>query len=208
MNIRIAVVASTLGIVVSSSAFAQDYGTSTAGGPPKLTVQAQAELMPLGSASASMNGSSVGIDSAVAYGVSAGVDYAVTPYLRVGAAPRLVLNVKSDDPMVDRAGKEIDLRARITGHVPLAHGLELSASLLPGYSIVTSGQDGVDDLKGFALGGAVGLTYDLSPHSFVGAELGYQRAFTSAETEILGQKVDVDIAMSYMHIGLGAGMRF
>jgi opacity protein-like surface antigen len=207
VNIRIAVVASTLGIVGSSSAFAQDYGTSTAGGPPKLTVQAQAELMPLGSVSGTTGGITVGTDTAVAYGVSAGVDYAVTPYLRVGVAPRLVLNVKSHYPM-DHAGKEIDLRARVTGHLPLAQGLELSASLLPGYSIVTSGEDGTDDLKGFALGGAVGLTYDLSPHSFIGAELGYQRAFTSAETEVLGRKVSPDIDMSYMHIGLGAGMRF
>jgi opacity protein-like surface antigen len=207
MNMRLALVTMALGSAVSPAVFAQDSGGAAAD-PSKITVQAQMEMLPLGSMSASAGGLSISTDTELAYGVSAGVDYAVTPYLRIGAAPRLVLNVKADGSMSESSGKEIDLRARIVGHYPVAPGLELSASLFPGYTIVTSGEDGGDNSNGFAIGGAVGATYDLTPKTFLGAEVGYQRAFATTQTETLGQKFDADIDVSYMHIGLGAGVRF
>jgi opacity protein-like surface antigen len=196
-------------MLLSSSAFAQDGGAYPTTDASKVTVQAQVELLPLGSERATIGNISLNTDTAVAYGISGAVDYAVTPYLRIGVAPRLVLNVKSDDPMTeDSADKQIDLRARIVGHYPVAAGLELSASLYPGYTIVLSREDGASNATGFALGGAVGLTYDLSPNLFVGGEVGYQRAFTSTDTMVLGQKINADLDVSYMHVGLGAGTRF
>jgi hypothetical protein len=131
------------------------------------------------------------------------------PYLSIGVAPRLVLNVKpSDGADGADADKEIDLRARITGRLPVAPGVELYASVMPGYSIVTSSQDGVDSATGFALAGALGATYDLTPKIFLGAEVGYQRAFTSATESIAGQNLSADLELSYLHVGIGAGTRF
>jgi opacity protein-like surface antigen len=209
MNKRLILAATSFGTLLSSSAFAQDGGASGASDAPKMTVQAQVELLPLGTAKATVAGTSQSSDTAVAYGISGAVDYAVTPYLRIGVAPRLVLNVKPNDAMADAsADKQLDLRARIQGHYPVAAGLELSASLYPGYTFVLSSQDGASNANGFAIGGAVGASYDLSPRVFVAAEVGYQRAFTSADSTVAGQTISGDLDMSYMHIGLGAGTRF
>ena len=43
---------------------------------------------------------------------------------------------------------------------------------------------------------------------FVNAELGYQRAFTSADITFLGQSFDAEFDLSYLHVGFGAGTRF
>jgi hypothetical protein len=40
---------------------------------------------------------------------------------------------------------------------------------------------------------------------FVGAEVGYQPAFTNQEQRILDQKRSMDLELSYMHVGIGAG---
>jgi hypothetical protein len=68
--------------------------------------------------------------------------------------------------------------------------------------------DGVANAKGAALGGAAGLTYDVSPKLFVGGEVGYQRAFTSTTIEMSAPPFKADLDVSYLHIGVGAGTRF
>jgi opacity protein-like surface antigen len=174
-----------------------------------MRVQAQVEVLPVGSGKGTVDGQSMSTDAAVAYGISAGFDYAVTPYLSIGVAPRFLLNVKPDDSMAsDSSDKELDLRARVLAHYPVRPGLDVYASLMPGYTIVLSSEDGVKNPTGFALGGAVGVTYDVAPKMFVGAEVGYQRAFTSTELTVLDQKINADLDLSYMHIGIGAGTRF
>jgi hypothetical protein len=141
--------------------------------------------------------------------VSGMFDYAVTPYLSIGAAPRLVFNVTPDDAADgDSADKELDLRARLLAHHPFAPRLELYAALSPGYTIVLSGTDGVKNATGFAIGGSAGLTYDLSPKAFISGEVGYQRAFTSTDVMVAGQSISADLDLSYMHVGIGAGTRF
>jgi opacity protein-like surface antigen len=193
--------------LLSSPAFADD-SISTNASDSKMRVEAQFELLPLGSAKETTAGISVSGDTAVAYGISGAFDYAVMPYLSIGVAPRLVLNVKGKDNETGNSSNEIDLRARIRAHVPVMPGVELFASLYPGYTIVTSPMDGIDSATGFAIGGAVGATYDISPKLFVGGEVGYQRAFTSVKMSSQGQSVSDDVDVSYMHIGLGAGTRF
>lgn len=206
MNGRMFVVAGVLGSLLASPAFAEEDGLSSAA-KSKISAQAQFELLPMGSAKASLGGQSQSTDTAVAYGVTAMLDYAVTPYLSIGAAPRLVLNVNGNDSQAS-AGKEIDLRARVVGHVPVMPGLEAYASLSPGYAFLTGIAGGMDDPSGFAVAGALGATYDLTPRAFIGAEIGYQRAFTSTEMAVAGQKLGVDFDLSYLHVGLGAGTRF
>jgi opacity protein-like surface antigen len=148
-------------------------------------------------------------DTAVAYGITAMFDYAINPYLSIGVAPRLVFNVTTDNADAnDSADKELDLRARLVGHYPIARGVELYGALSPGYTIILSSTDGVNNATGFALGGAAGVTYDLSPKAFIGAELGYQRAFTSTDLMLGTQSVSADLDLSYMHVGIGAGTRF
>ena len=209
MTIRMILAAATLGTLLSSSAFADDESISASAAAPRMRAQAQVELLPLGTGKQTLGDASMSRDAAVAYGISAGFDYAITPYLSIGVAPRLLLNVKPSDQDGGTSDKELDLRARVLGHVAVAPKLEIYGAVMPGYAFVLPGDDNVDTAKGFAIAGAAGLTYDVSPTLFLGAELGYQRAFTS--TDIMtttGQKVSSDLDLSYMHIGIGAGTRF
>lgn len=208
MKSRMILAGTTLGMLISSSVFAEDIGNSASGAAPRMRVQAQVELLPIGSGKATMANLSTTHDTALAYGVSGMFDYALTPYLSIGVAPRLVFNVKPDDADGDSADKELDLRARLLGHYPVAPRLELYAALSPGYTIVLSSTDGVKNATGFAIGGSAGLTYDLSPKAFISGEVGYQRAFTSTDVMVAGQSVSGDLDLSYMHVGIGAGTRF
>jgi hypothetical protein len=195
--------------LATSSAFAQEAGAPASDAAPKMRLGAQVEVLPVGSGKATLGGTTMTTDADIAYGVSGTFDYALTPYLSIGAAPRLVLNVIPDHAATgDHADKELDLRARLLGHVPVAPKLELYASVAPGYTIVMSSQDGVSNSSGFAIGGAAGLTYDVSPKMFLSGEVGYQRAFTSTDLTVGNQTITGDLALSYMHVGLGAGTRF
>lgn len=204
MKTRMILAAGTFGALVSTSAFAQEATLEATAVAPKMRVGAQVELLPTGTVDASAGGLDLSNDTALAYGVSATFDYAVLPYLSIGVAPRFVMNVKPDSEMDVDSGNQIDLRARLVGHYPVARGVEIYAAVTPGYTILTSGEDGADAAKGFAIGGAAGLTYDLSPKMFVSGEVGYQRAFASVEEN--GANVDLDV--SFLHVGLGAGTRF
>jgi opacity protein-like surface antigen len=195
--------------LATSSAFAQEAGAPASDTSPKMRLGAQVEVLPVGSGKATVGDTSMTNDAAVAYGVTGTFDYALTPYLSVGVAPRLVLNVTPDNAAPgDRADKELDLRARVLGHFAVAPKLEVYAAVAPGYAIVMSGQDGINNSSGFAIGGAAGVTYDVSPKMFLSGEVGYQRAFTSTDITVGNQTMTGDLALSYMHVGLGAGTRF
>jgi len=203
----------TLATLMSSSAFAEDAAPSGSTDSSKLRLAAQFELLPTGSFSAKVANMDVSADTKVAYGVSAAVDYAVMPYVSVGVAPRLIFNVAAkpadgQSDSSDSSDTEIDLRARVMAHVPVSPGLELFAAVSPGYTIVTSSADGASNATGFAIAGAVGATYDLSPKMFLTGEVGYQRAFTSTDFTVGAQKVSQDVDVSFMNIGIGAGTRF
>jgi opacity protein-like surface antigen len=202
--------AGTLGTLLSSSAFAEDGDVTGGSATSKMSVQAQVEMLPMGSSKTTVGGISFSGDNKLAYGVTGMFDYAITPYLSIGVAPRLVLNVASDNPDgAERSdtGQQIDLRARIVGHYPVIPALQLYASLSPGYTIISS-QDEAESAKGFAIAGAVGVTYDITPKLFINGEAGYQRAFTSADVMRNGQTGALDLDVSYMHVALGAGTRF
>ena len=208
MKSRMILAGATLGTLISSSVFAEDTGITASGAEPRMRVQAQVELLPVGSGKGTVAGSSMTTDAATAYGISGTFDYAINRYLSIGVSPRLVFNVKTSEAGDDSADKQLDLRAHLLAHVPVAPRLEVYAALTPGYTFVLSGTDGVDNATGFALGGAAGVTYDLSPKMFVGAEVGYQRAFTSTDLMVGTQSISADLDLSYMHVGLGAGTRF
>jgi hypothetical protein len=197
----------------SASALADTAPATTiaATSAPKLMrAQVQLELLPVGSAEASVDdGPSDSADAATAYGVSVSFDRAVHKYLTVGLSPRVILNVTGEDsPDEAESATELDLRARITAHYPVAPQMEIYGSITPGFSFIMPGDDDEESYSGFAIGAAAGATYDLSPSTFLNAEIGYQRAFTNTDMTVLGQSVDVDVDLSYLHLGLGAGTRF
>jgi hypothetical protein len=208
MKARNILVVGALGTLVASPSFAEEASIAASADAPRMRIAAQLELLPLGSFKGRTADISASTDVAVAYGITAMFDYALTPYLSIGASPRLTFNLIVDPSDDDIADKEIDVRACIRAHYPVTLGLELYASVSPGYAIVLSSEDGVEDAKGFAIGGAAGLTYDVRPRVFVSGEIGYQRAFTSTTIQLFGppQKAYVDV--SYLHIGIGAGTRF
>lgn len=208
MMARMMVTVGSLVVAMSTAAFAQEMEIANEAPATKMRAGAQLEMLPLGSLDIPLgDGASVSADTAIAYGVSATFDYAVTPFLSVGVAPRAIFNIKGKDSDSDSDSSsftEIDLRARVLAHFPVAKGIEVFGSASPGYSIVTGGDSEFDDPKGFAIAGAIGATYDLSPKAYLSAEVGYQRAFTS----ISEGDMSADMDLSFMHIGLGAGTRF
>lgn len=210
MKARWKLAAGTLGAMIpmiSPSAFAQGQeGVTSAAPATGWRAQAQFEMLPMGSGTLTFNDQSSTADVATAYGITGMVDYAINRYLSVGIAPRLVLNVKGTDAM--DAGKEIDLRARVTGRVPVAPGVELYASVMPGLAILSSPEEGADTTSGFALAGAIGVTCGITPKLFLGAEVGYQRAFVSEDQVVANVHISTDLALSYPHVGIGVGTRF
>lgn len=193
-----------------AAAFADEAGAISTSSSSKMRASAQIEMLPVGDIEIGADGDTQSEDAAFAYGISAAFDYALTPYLSVGVSPRLVLNVlpDSDDVDEDEAGKQLDLRARVLAHMPVAPKLEVYGYLSPGYSIAMFDEEDLDDPTGFSLGGALGATYDVAPAMYLTGEVGYTKAFTSTDLMIGGQSFETDLDLSYLHVGLGAGTRF
>ena len=199
MGIRLAIAAGSVCTLWSFPAFADE--SSTTPGPPRIGVQAQLELLTRGSATYMQAAPPLTVDFDTAYAISGMLDYALTSFLRVGVAPRLILHVKDAGSPTNSANRAVDVRARIRAHYTIS-GLELYAAFLPGYEVILltdSDRDGHYD--GWALGGAVGATYHLSPTIFIGSEIGYQVAYNAIDPSDTWK-------LSYMHIGLNAETRF
>lgn len=189
-----------------SPAFADDTVAATAA-EPTIRVQAQLEwLIPSGFGRFTVDNFPSTVDLPDTHAIGGSVDDALTPHFSIGVAPRLVYNVAAKgDPSAD---KELDLRACIRARSALGSGFEVYASFLPGYVTLLSGGFGTYSSKGYALGGAVGFTYDLSPHLFIGGEIGFQRSFTTTNLTLAGDSIVFDLEVSYLHMGIGAGMQF
>jgi hypothetical protein len=189
----------------ATAAFAQAIH-STAAVPVKLRAQAQLELLPTGTTKVSGGDASMSVDNATAFAIAAAFDFSASKYVTLGVAPRMILNVNSSDS-TGGSSKELDLRLRLLGHLPLGHQLEVYGYVAPGYAIVMPSDDS-DSAKGISIAGATGLTYDVSPTLFFNGEVGYQYAPTHTHVTVVSQRVPVDVDVSYLHIGVGAGTRF
>ena len=199
MKTRITLATVTFASLFASSAFAQEAPAS------KLSASAQLELLPVGNAHVEAGDLENDEATATAFGVSGAIDYAVHPNVSVGFAPRVIFGVKaSDAPDSVDAGTEYDLRARIKAHAAVAPRIEAYGFLAPGYSLITSPDEDDETSKGLAIGFGAGATYELSPTAFVSGELGYQLGFQGFEVQ--GQ--DVTASTSYLHVGVGGGVRF
>lgn len=209
-SLSLGVITSLAATLCSTAAFAEDVSISTSAAPQVMRAQVQLELLPIGSAKGSIDGEDLGTeDAAFAYAISATLERTINKYLSIGIAPRLIFNVTGEEAGDDEdAAKELDARVRLLAHFPVAPKLEVYGSLTPGFTFLLPANDDDRGATGFAIGAAAGVTYDVSPSAFLNAELGYQRAFTSTDIMFLDQRLDVDVDVSYLHVGLGAGTRF
>ena len=217
MMSRLAIATALFGTLVASPAFAQESTTPPPAAAPAAEVEASAqpakpfslgaqlELLPVGSMDVTISGPVInGSDStstSTAFGLSATFGYDVTPNISIGAAPRLLFNVQGEN--AKSSAKEFDLRARLAVHGEVAPQVQLYGYAAPGYTWVIPSKGDINS-TGPAIGFGAGASYDVSSDLFVNAELGYQIAFVSAESE--GTTVDVDV--SYLHLGIGGGTRF
>jgi hypothetical protein len=204
MKTRIAMVVVALGSLAATSVHAQETSVAAEAPAKKLRVGAQLELVPAGTLKAEGGGKSISSDTAFAYGVGGTFDLDLTPNFSIGVAPRLVLTLKGDEPG-DKAGKELDLRARAMLHLPVADKLTAYGYVAPGYSFIflPSGAT-ADDPAGLVLGFGAGASYDVAPNLFVSAELGYQLGFQS--TSVAGETLDLN--SNLFSVSCGAGARF
>src|SRR5262245_54196991 len=164
-------------------------------GPPLLGVTF--DLFPVGTLSGSSGASN---DSVFAVGTSAFVDGAVTPYLALGVSPQVIFRVKPDG-LMDESAKEIDLRARLTGRLPVSPRVRAFARLSPGYSLIdfpsVQTRVPVDRPRptGFVMDFSVGTEIAVVPRLSIVSGLGYQMGFQSSS--------EGEFHTSYLHLGAG-----
>jgi hypothetical protein len=160
------------------------------------------ELMPVGTLSQSAKGTSVSGDSAFAVAVAPFVDGALSPYVALGFSPQMIFRVKGDNSPNESA-KELDLRARLTGRVPLSPRARAFGRLSPAYSFIllpspppgATSTTSPSDPAGFVMDVAVGLEIAVLPNLAVVTDIGYQAGFqTSSEG---------DLHTNYLHLGAG-----
>jgi hypothetical protein len=60
----------------------------------------------------------------------------------------------------------------------------------------------------YTLGGAGGFTYDLGGRLFAGGEIGFQHSLLRSDQRNAEDAVSFDLELSYLHLGMGLGMRF
>jgi len=159
-----------------------------------LHLGAQVNVMPVGTIEAG----AISTDAAVAFGLQGFIDYGLTRNFYIGAAPQLILNVKSKDS--DSSAQELDLFGRVMLRLPVAPGIQLFGYLAPGYSVifVPDKPPGVSNPTGFVLGFAGGISYSFTRELFLAGELGYQIGFQSTDGN--------DFRSRYLHIGLALGV--
>lgn len=175
----------------------------------KLSANARIDLLPIGSSETTFGEMSSSDSLAFAYGFGAEAYYEVAPNIRVGIAPRYILNVKGSDSESDESASQFDIPIR--GQYQFAINPQLAAygMLSLGYSILSfpEPEGSMGDFpnpSGLIIGFGAGARFAINEQLFAMGELGYQLGFQSAEE----QGVEVGIATNYLHIGVGVGSHF
>jgi len=192
----------TLVIVVCVAA--PGLAHAQAAGDPTIWFGGSLGLSPLGTVKGQINLPPVGVfntsqDSATGFQINALIDVRVAPFLSIGFAPGLLLNVKPSNG--NDSGSMIDLPLRVTLGAPVAPKVRLYGFASPGYSILfpPSGNDNAGHPSGFMIGFGGGVGYRVAPKIAVTGELGYQFRFLSSTVNGLDASADVD----YLTIALG-----
>lgn len=198
-------VSSVLSLFGAATAVADDDATARG-----MAVGADLELAPSGSITTQIGSSSSTTDAAASYGIGGLFDFGVSRYLSIGFAPRYLLNVKASNSQNNPGGSndtatELDLRARIAAHVPVANKLQAYGYVAPGYSIIfaPSNSNNSDNATGLSLGFGGGVQYQIKPSLALTGELGYQVGYQSVTVDVLGLKSDIEFETRYLHFGVG-----
>jgi hypothetical protein len=204
MKTRLGITLGLAGSLLASPVLAQE-GAVSSQASSKGSIGVQLDLLPAGTLSIDGPNFEDSTDAAAAFAIGGTLDFDVTPFISIGAAPRLIFNVTNDGADDDAdAAKQIDLRARVKVHGPVAPKVQAYGFFAPGYSVILSPVEEDDDPTGLVVAFGGGLTYDVSSKAYLSAELGYQLGFQSIEV----QGTTVDVTTDYLHFGFGAGTRF
>ncbi len=183
---------------------------ATPAAPPPTLVGVVLQLMPVGTlvGTASMN-TTVSADTVFATAVAPFVDVAVSPYAALGISPQVIFRVKPDGS-TGQSATEFDLRARLTGRVPVSGSSYLYGRLSPGFSIISipsSATKVASPPMGLVVDVAVGAEFSLLPKLFWVVDLGYQMGFQSGSVGDDVSQVDADYHTRYLHVGSGLALR-
>jgi hypothetical protein len=216
MSLRLAIAAAlaAAAALVGSPAFAEESTVHPPSAAPAAAVErpaepakqrnlaAQLELLPLGKEKLGTGTGGDSTDLKLARGVGLVFGADLTRHINVGIAPRVIFGIQGKGDSSDSL-TELDLRLRVAFQGHIAPAISLYGFLAPGYAQVIS-PGGADLPNGLIVGAGGGVTYDVRSDLFVGAELGYQLDFLSAD-KVVGH---VDLDLRYLHIGVAAGTRF
>jgi hypothetical protein len=165
------------------------------------------EILPVGTlvakSSIANQNANASTDGVFAVAVAPFYDVAVSRYLSLGGSPQVVFRVKGDG-VVGQSATEFDLRARVTGRVPMSPRVAVFGRLSPAYSILALPSAAPPSASpsnpaGFLLDLAVGSEVALLPDLFLVIDLGYQVGFQSM-TASDGSSFD---GTRYLHLGAG-----
>lgn len=202
-------------LVPASAARAQEEAAARAPAPTETArkrIHIGLNLLPVfvGKVATGPSGHATSSNLDTAYGLGLWASYRLIAGLSVGIAPQILFGLTSNDAAgynVIDSEKEYDLLARIAYAHTIVPRLDLYAELLPGFSIVTYNKITVGSrppsAKGFVLGGGLGATFDVTPHVFANASLGYQRGFQKSSGIIR-----TDLETKLLRIAIGAGVKF
>ena len=166
------------------------------------------ELLPVGTlrrtSSSAMQSSNASVDTVFAVAVAPFVDVALSPYFAIGLSPQVVFRVNGSGANPQSA-TELDLRARLTGRLPMSPRVRTYGRLSPAYSNVflpgaPAGDSSLPDPSGFLVDFAVGIEVALLPNLFGVVDLGYQVGFQSSSASVSSTTFD---GTNYLHLGGG-----
>jgi hypothetical protein len=161
------------------------------------------EVMPSGTIATTVQSqSTVSNDPTLAYGVAPFIDFAMSPYATIGFSPQVIFAVKPQGAPSSSA-TEYDLRARLTGQLPIVPGAHLYGRLSPAYSVISMpAGTNFSSPRGFLVDLSVGVEAALVDRLHFVVDVGYQ---LGSQKGTLGSTNggDVDVHTRYLHIGAG-----
>lgn len=195
-----------MAVVAPRLAHAQGMTESVA--EPKVWLGGHVGLSPVGTLKAKVssqgNELSDSVDTATAVELGAHVDFRIMPFLSVGLAPAVLLNIKGQDDK--DSASQLDLPLRVTAGGNVMPQLRLYGFVAPGYTILFPPADSMgnsDRLSGFMVGFGGGVGFNVAPKFAVIGELGYQFRFPSETRTVGTAPVDLQIQANYLTFSLG-----
>lgn len=177
----------------------------TESAPSKVWLGGQLGLSPLGTLKTEVLGMTASIDAATAFEIGGRAEFRVLPFLSIGAAPSLVLNVKSTE--ASKSGSELDLPLRIALGGDVAPRVRIYGFAAPGYTVLFLPADSMGNTthpSGFMIGFGGGVGVQVAPRFALAGELGYQFRFPS-ETDTVGtQSVEASAQVNYLTFTVAA----